>query len=114
VVFGLVGYLVLGHGPGVARAVWIAGGLATALFALLPPLRRPLFVAWMYLVFPIGWTVSHAIMAVLYFLLVTPTGLVRRLLVHDDPLGRRLDRTATTYWFERPPPPAVERYLRQY
>jgi hypothetical protein len=114
-IFGVLGYFAIARGAvGTARTLWIAGGLATTLFACVPALRRPLYVVWMYLVFPIGWTVSHVIMAVLYFLVITPTRLIRLLVVRRDLLSRRFDRQATTYWLERPPPPPVDRYLRQY
>ncbi len=95
------------------HALWWVGGALTLLYALVPPLRRPLYVAWMHAVFPIGWTVSRLIMGVLYYGVVTPMGLVMRLLGRD-PMNRRFDPAAKSYWIERSPPPPLERYFRQY
>ena len=39
---------------------------------LRPDWARPLYVGWLYAVFPIGWTISHLILAVIYFLILTP------------------------------------------
>ena len=47
--------------------------------------------------FPIGWVVSHALMAAIYYLVITPMAVAMRLLGRD-PLDRRFDRDATTYW----------------
>ncbi len=95
------------------HALWWVGAVVTLLYALVPPLRRPLYVAWMHAVFPIGWTISHAIMAVLYYGLITPMALVMRLLGRDT-MNRRFDPAIGSYWSHRPPPPPLERYFRQY
>jgi hypothetical protein len=70
--------------------------------------------AWTALGAALGRVVSPAVLAVLYFLVVTPFGLVSRLLRRDR-LGLRPDPEAGTYWRE----PAIKRtdrarLLRQY
>lgn len=40
--------------------------------------------------------IVRAVLTLVYYLIVTPLGLVLRLL--RDPLARRLDRRAGTYW----------------
>jgi hypothetical protein len=113
--FGIIGYLVRAK-LGAERAslvVWGAGGVVSALFALAPPLRKPLYKGWMHAVFPIGWTVSHVLLALLFYVVVTPVGLLRRA-VGSDPMTRRFDREAKSYWVEREPAPPLERYFRQY
>ncbi len=96
-----------------AVAVWCLGGLVTLAYLALPAARRPLFVGWTSVTYPIGWAVSHAVMAVVYFGVVTPIGfLVRRF--GGDPLERDLEPAVTSYWVEREPEPPVERYFRQF
>lgn len=80
---------------------------------LAPRVIRPIYLGWMLAVFPIGWVVSHVVLAVVYYLVITPIGLVRRA-GGRDPLERRFDPQATTYWRERPAPPPKERYFRQF
>ena len=65
------------------------------------------------LCFPSVSARSQPAMAVSYYLVLTPIGLVMRLLGHD-PLNRRWDRTAKSYWTKRTPPENTERYFRQF
>ncbi len=58
---------------------------------------RPIFVGWMVLVFPIGWTVSLLVLATLFFAVFTPISLFFRLTGRDF-LGLRWNSTAETYW----------------
>jgi Saxitoxin biosynthesis operon protein SxtJ len=83
--------------PGAARAVWIAGAAIAALYYALPPIRRAVYLGWTYASWPIGWVVSHVILGITWYLVITPTGLVMRMLGHD-PMRRRFDREAPTYW----------------
>jgi hypothetical protein len=50
---------------------------------------------------------------VVFYLVFTPVGLVMRLLGRD-PLQRRFDREAGTYWVDHVEPRSVEEYFRQY
>ena len=99
--------------PDAARMIWSIGAALTTVYWAVPPLRRPILVGWMYAALPIGWTVSHVLMAVVYFVVVTPIGLLSRL-VRGDTLHRRLDREARSYWIERPRRSDTRRYLRQF
>lgn len=91
-----------------AASVFIGvGGLVSPYFI------RPIHRFWMLLVLPIGWVISHILMAVVYYCVVTPIGLWRRKR-HGDPLKRQLDSTATTYWEERNSQPTKESYFRQF
>ena len=96
-----------------ATAVWGVGGAVSALFGLWPASRRRIYVGWMYAVYPIGWTVSHLLLGVIYYGVVTPIGLALRI-VGRAPLERRLDRSASSHWVRRAPAGRVERYLRQF
>ena len=76
-------------------------------------MRRWIYLGWLYAAFPIGWTLSHILLAAGYYLVLTPMGLLARWL-REDPLERKLDRDAATYWTERRPPRDVRRYFRQF
>lgn len=61
-------------------------------------------IDWTYkamatLTWPIGFAMAHVILAFIFYGLVTPIGLLRRLFGHD-PLKRRSKTAATTYWEE--------------
>ncbi|MCH7748918.1 MAG: hypothetical protein IH939_12575 [Acidobacteria bacterium] len=115
VFFALVGVLVWRRTGALtsAAALWAVGGTLSALFALWPASRRRIYVGWMYAVYPIGWAVSHLLLGVVYFVVITPIGLALRLL-RRDPLERRFDRAAPTYWVRHNPAGRIERYLRQF
>ncbi|MYD70464.1 MAG: hypothetical protein F4W89_06945 [Acidobacteria bacterium] len=99
--------------PAVALGIWSTGGALIVFYWLAPSFRRPILVGWMYAAFPIGWAVSHLMMGVVYFAVVTPIGLASRL-VRGDTLHRRPDRNRSTYWSERPRRSGTRRYLRQF
>lgn len=98
---------------GAAQTVWSAGGVLTAVYWALPFVRRPIFVGWMYAAFPIGWTISHLLMGAIYYLVITPIGLLIRA-NGRDPLLRSFDRSAQSYWSATTPTEDVRRYFRQY
>jgi saxitoxin biosynthesis operon SxtJ-like protein len=121
--FGLIGIAVFG-GLG-AFTAWRHGidwkpivlwGLAAfcGIAALTAPrLLRPLFVGMSVAAAPIGFVVSHVILAIVYFGIFTPIALAMRL-AGRDAMQRRYDRSAKTYWTERPRETKSERYFRQY
>ena len=78
-----------------------------------PDWLRPVYVGWMVLAFPIGWTVSLAITAVLYYGLFTPIGLVFRM-IGRDPLHRARRPGLETYWSPKPEPADPRRYFQQF
>ena len=99
--------------PLVARTIWTIGVLVAVVYYAVPAVRRPLFVGWMYAAFPIGWVVSHVLLGVMYYGILTPVGLLMRALGRD-PMERRFDRAAPSYWVERERVTDVERYFRQF
>lgn len=101
------------HAPAVAAALLGAGVVLAAAYYLIRPLRVPLYLAWMRIFFPLGWFVSHTIVAVIYYLVVTPIGLLMRLFGRD-PMQRRLDSGATTYWTPTRRETTLSQYFRQY
>ncbi len=74
---------------------------------------RRLYVGLAYATFPIGFVVSTLMLVLLYYLVVTPIGLVLRLCRYD-PLERKFDRQAGTYWQPRPARRDPVSYFRQH
>jgi hypothetical protein len=79
----------------------------------LPASIRGLFVGWMIAAWPIGWLISHLLLAGVFFLVVTPIGLALRV-CGRDPLHRRWDHRAKTYWIARQPSSDSRRYFQQF
>jgi hypothetical protein len=109
---------VFGFGLGAARipvalalaAVGIAAGLCSLVH---PRANLALYVLLSVLTYPIGLVVSHAILAVLFFGLFAPTGVLLRLLGRDA-MQRSLRRDAATYWSDARPARPKESYFRQF
>ncbi len=114
VFFGLVGALLHWRFdlPGAARVVWASGLAMSALVFLVPPLRLPIYLAWMRATAPLGWLVSHVVLAGIFYLVLTPIALCMRAF-RRDPLKLRRDRAAESHWCEHDPAAEPERYFRQ-
>jgi hypothetical protein len=93
--------------------IWIGGGVLTAVYWLAAPVRRLIYVGWMFAVFPIGWTVSHLLLASIFYGVVTPIGWLLRA-SGREPLLRTFDRSAPTYWVRHARVDDIGRYFRQY
>ena len=91
---------------GSAPPRWWAVGLAAAFVVIAlarPAALAPLNRLWTRLGLALGRIVQPVIMAALFFGVVTPTAFIMRL-ANKDPLERRFDPSAETYWVEREPP----------
>jgi len=114
VVFAIVAALPLKDG---GEPYWWAAGVAGA-FALLalvwPRALRPLNFVWFLIGMALHRVVSPVVMGFLFFLTVTPVGLLMRL-TGKDPLRLRRVPGAASYWIVRTPPgPAGESMRRQF
>ncbi len=76
-------------------------------------LTRMIYVCLVAVTFPIGLVVSFTLLMAFYFLLFTPLGFIFRLMGRD-PLRRKFDPTADSYWLQRNPPENPERYFQQF
>jgi hypothetical protein len=101
------------HRPVAAVAAAVAALTLGPVGLLRPKALRHVFVAWMVAAFPIGWLVSHLLLAVAFYGLFTPVGLVFRVIGRDS-LSLRRSPTARTYWREKPTVTDVTRYFRQF
>jgi Saxitoxin biosynthesis operon protein SxtJ len=78
-----------------------------------PQLIKLIFVSWMILAFPIGWTISTIILAMLYYGIFTPLGLFFRLSGRDL-LGLKRRPDKSSYWTPKPSVTDMRRYLREF
>ncbi|HVL97731.1 MAG TPA: SxtJ family membrane protein [Egibacteraceae bacterium] len=99
--------------PGAGRGVWVVGGVATLAFVAVPAWRRPIYMGWMRGTYPLGWLMTHVILSAVHLIVMAPIALLMRVL-RIDPLQRRWDPAARTYWVSRDREPDVASYFRQY
>ena len=114
VFFGLIGvwFYLRDGSPRVYGVLWAMAGTGGLLGLLVPGWLRPVYITWMCAAFPIGWFISHLILAVVYFGLLLPIGLVLRLSGYD-PMHRKPDGKAASYWSRRTQATDIKRYFRQ-
>jgi len=103
VVFLLVAVFPLPFGGAVR---WWSIGVAAAFAAVafvLPGVLTPLNRAWTRFGLILHKIVSPIVLGFLFYVVVTPLGLLMRLL-GKDPLRLHWDQQSPTYWIERTPP----------
>jgi len=120
--FGLVFaavFIVIGVLPwlfGGPLRVWSVGVSAAFLAAALvwPGVLAPLNRLWTRFGLLLHRLVNPLVLGVMFFLVITPMGLVMRAL-GKDPLRLQRDRAARTYWIDRQPPgPAPDSLNNQF
>jgi hypothetical protein len=82
------------------EVVWIVAGVISIAGLVFPPIIRPVFVGLILLTYPIGWVVSHVLLGLIFYGIVTPIGIILRLTGHDPlqinaPLGNSLWKSPT-------------------
>jgi|CZKI01.1.fsa_nt_gi hypothetical protein len=95
-----------------AEAAWALAALVPLAGLISRRFLRLVYLALSYATFPLGFVVSRVILALVYYLAVTPIGLTMRLF-HYDPLSRRFDPKAQSYWIRRDGTKPPESYFQQ-
>ncbi|MCH8556370.1 MAG: SxtJ family membrane protein [Balneolia bacterium] len=73
-------------------------GVVLFLFSLVRPLLlTPVYKAWMGLAIILGLFMTKVIISLVFYLIMTPIGIGRRLLV-KDPLGIQQNKQIESYW----------------
>jgi Saxitoxin biosynthesis operon protein SxtJ len=122
--FGLLGALIFWRlvplwrlfgaaAPTAAYVVWAVGALSALLSIVAPKLNRPLYVGLSVVAYPVGFVVSYVIMGAFFYLILTPLGLLFRL-AGRDPLHRRFDASARSYWIKHKAAEKPARYFSQF
>jgi hypothetical protein len=106
-------YLLKGIAIQWVLTIFAAGFIIFASSMISLRLTRMIYVCLVAVTFPIGLVVSFTLLMAFYFLLFTPLGFIFRLMGRD-PLRRKFDPTAESYWLQRNPPENPERYFQQF
>ena len=120
--FGLVfaaAFALIGAWPmldGVAPRWWalVIAGACGVLAVAAPGILAPANRLWLRLGLFLSRIVNPLVTGLVFYLAVTPTGILMRLL-GKDPLRLRIDPDAESYWIKRRPPgPAPDSMSRQF
>jgi len=93
--------------------LFIAGIAFIVLGLSFPVLYKPLHKIWMAFGIIMGFFVSRLILTILFYFVLTPTGLLMRLL-GKDVLHQKIDKKSTSYWHDTEPVKTKVSYENQY
>ena len=96
-----------------STVLWSIAAAVGALAAIAPGAVRPIHILITIVALPIGFVISHVLLAFMFFGVLGLAGLVFRLL-RRDPLTRSFDPECATYWAPRTPVSDMKQYYRQY
>src|SRR5207344_1231782 len=99
-IFALLGLLFMARGKSAYPWLLTPGLLLVAFGAIAPRFLKYIYLVWMGFALVLGFLVSHVILTVFFFLVITPIGLIARL-AGKDFLRLKLDRQAESYWIPR-------------
>lgn len=98
--------------PILAMGLWALAAAVPATAVAGTGVLRRVYLGLSYATYPVGLVVSTVVLALVYYLALTPIGLTMRLLGHD-PLARRFDRKASSYWKPRAQGKSAGSYFNQ-
>ena len=120
--FGIIG--IIFFGTLLTVAIWRDKALAAYFFGLLsllsigfvlmPVKLQPIYAGWLKVAHFIGSKVTILILTILFYLVITPAALLKRIF-GGRPLPLEPDPDAETYWVTRPEPAQPkERFPKRY
>lgn len=99
--------------PPTAIALWIIAVTVVLVGGLAPLRLRVLYLLLSYVALPVGFVVGYLSLAMVYFLVITPIGVVLQWTGHDA-MSRKRNASVASYWSRRPEPPEATSYYRQF
>ncbi len=100
IALGVVGLIVSWRGGESWIWLWSLGALFLAGALALPRALAPVHKVWMGLAIPLGWIMTRLILTLVYFVAITPIGLIGRLFGKSF-LDQDIDRSRASYWESR-------------
>jgi hypothetical protein len=93
----LLGIFLIWKQNGGGIPLLVVGVLLWVVSQLAPNLLKPAQKAWMILALMMGWVMSRVILTIFFCLMVTPIGIVLKLM-RKDLLDARIDKRVKSYW----------------
>jgi hypothetical protein len=94
IIFGLLIPVLRQHSP--HWLPWIIGGVMVGLALVAPRFLNPIYHAWMRFGLIMHAIQTPLILGIVFYLIVLPMGIIKRLL-GDDPMRRKLENETATY-----------------
>ncbi len=83
-------------------------------FVLIPERLRPVYAGWLKIAHFIGSIITMVILALAYYLVITPSGFLKRIF-GGLPIPVKPDKSLSTYWVIRDEPAQhKDRFIKRY
>ncbi len=100
IVFGLLGGLFFWREKPYYSYLFILAAFFLFFGLVLPVLLKPIHKGWMTLALVLGSIMTRIILSILFYLVITPLGLISKLSGKDF-LDLKFDKSASSYWVPR-------------
>lgn len=100
IILGLLGGLFLWRDKGYYSYFFILSVAFGLLGLIVPVVLKPVYIGWMTLAVLLGWFMTRVILIVLFYVVVTPIGLLARSFGKDF-LRLKFDRNTDSYWIPK-------------
>ncbi len=97
---GVLGAILVSRKNDIGFVLWGIGSAAALMAWVQPRSLKPVYTYWMKLAVVLGFISSHVILGLLYYLVVTPIGLVKRMLGKNQ-LPLQPDPRLGSYWIRK-------------
>jgi hypothetical protein len=112
----VIGLLLLGFGkiPPTGLLVLFLIGLAMFVLSLVSAaLIKPVYLTMVVITFTIGWIISHLVMGLFFYVIITPIAILFKITGRDH-LCRKFDPQADTYWIPYKYKRSAKDYFHQF
>ena len=99
-VLGIIGGILFWQKEDIGFILWAVGIFFLLLGLFWAKILGPIYKVWMTFALLLGFVMNHLILALMYYVVITPIGIVMRVL-RKDTLQIRLDRKTKSYWIQR-------------
>lgn len=92
----------------------VAAGFIVFIMSLISvSLVKPIYIVLVFVTIPIGWVISHLVLGLFYYGMITPVAIYFKL-IGRDVMCRKYDKQCDSYWIEHEDPASVKRYKQQF
>ncbi len=96
-----------------ARVVLLSfGGFLFVAGLAVPAILKPVYTVWMKLALILAWVNTRIIISLIFFLVITPIGIIIRL-IKADLLHEKFQPDAPTYWADTEDSPSVTEHCER-
>ncbi len=99
-VLSIIGGIILWQKKDIGFILWTIGILILLPGLFWPKILEPIYKVWMTFALLLGFVMNHLILAMMFYVVITPIGIVKRM-IKKDPLQISLNRAIESYWIKR-------------